>query len=214
MRLSRVGSIEERFSKRFSVDKETGCWIWCGTLNKKGYGVISGNGIRHLAHRASWIMFRGAIPSGDGAHGTVVMHTCDNPSCVNPNHLRLGTQAENVRDMDIKSRRITVSKKGIENPRSAIRSEEDIALICSTEGNTKALAEQFGVSISTIKHIRQQNGAGSKSPNVFHQARLSDDDIRFIRSTKPGTRGLAAKFGITKEAISNIRRRKTYSHVT
>lgn len=201
----------------------TGCWNWAGAKNKKGYGTICGeiNGKRYvpigqnmLAHRVSWILFRGDIPDGEGAHGTVVMHQCDNPGCVNPKHLMLGTQAENVVDMDKKGRHVVGEfqrRKGIEHHMSAFQSQEDIDLICSTKGQTKALAEKFGVDVCTIKRIRTRNGCSVEDPSKFVNKPLSAEAIAHIRSTKPGTRGLGKLYGVSKTTISKIRKGLTHA---
>lgn len=82
-----------------AVRSEKGCWIWLKTKNRKGYGVISWGRFRFAVHRLSFAFHKGLIPQG-----FVVMHECDTPSCFNPQHLFLGTQHENMRDMKRKGR--------------------------------------------------------------------------------------------------------------
>jgi hypothetical protein len=97
---------DSRFLK--NIEKTLGCWNWTGAVNAYGYGVITVGGRigkQWKAHRYSWVYHNGTIPESDGPHGTVVMHKCDNRLCVNPDHLELGSQADNVRDMDNKGRR-------------------------------------------------------------------------------------------------------------
>lgn len=77
----------------------TPCIEHTGYCNADGYGIVSRGGRNHKAHRWAWMLAHGPIPDG-----MVVMHTCDNPPCVNELHLRLGTQAENVADMRAKNR--------------------------------------------------------------------------------------------------------------
>lgn len=93
-------SLAERFWAK--VHKTDGCWLWLGSLNGFGYGQIRGEwpGPRALrSHRASWILHCGPIPAG-----LSVLHRCDNPPCVRPDHLFLGTQSDNQRDMTTKGR--------------------------------------------------------------------------------------------------------------
>ena len=221
MRASRVGSVQERFATRFQVDTATGCWNWQGPKNAKGYGRIAGvviDGVRHteheramLAHRVAWLLYRGPIPLSDAAHGTVVMHKCDNPACVNPHHLLLGTQADNVRDMIQKGRKVSGTPSGVEHWRSKIETQEDIDLICSTKGRTKELAERFGVDVCTIKRIRTRNGVKVSQPEKFKNKPLTQEAIDHIRSTPPGTRGLGKLYGVGKTTIANIRKGLTHA---
>jgi hypothetical protein len=176
--------------------------------------MVDGTSISQmLAHRASWLIHNGRIPDSDLAHGMVVMHKCDNPRCVNPAHLMLGTQAENVRDMDVKGRHVVgewQKRKGVEHFRSAFKDQADIDLICSTKGQTKALAERFGVDESTIKRIRRRNGVIKPDADKFVNKPLSQEAIDHIRSTPPGTRGLGKLYGVGKTTIANIRNGLTH----
>ena len=192
----------------------------CGKT-PKGYGRIAGvviDGVRHtereramLAHRASWLLYCGPIPKGEGAHGTVVMHKCDNPACVNPHHLALGTQADNVRDMIQKGRKVSGTPSGVAHWRSKIETQEDIDLICATKGRTKELAERFGVDVCTIKRIRIRNGVKVAQPEKFKNKPLTQEAIDHIRSTPPGTRGLGKLYGVGKTTIANIRKGLTHA---
>ncbi len=87
-----------RFKSKYIVD-ENGCWIWTAHLNYAGYGHFGFAGKIIRAHRFSWMLHKGKISAG-----LFVLHRCDCRSCVNPDHLWLGSQAENLRDMHNKGR--------------------------------------------------------------------------------------------------------------
>ena len=94
------GAVEHRFWNY--VTKADGCWLWTGARNEHGYGVLHVRSVQTgnlLAHRVSWEIHYQEVPAG-----TYVLHHCDNPPCVRPDHLFLGTKAENTRDMMRKGR--------------------------------------------------------------------------------------------------------------
>ena len=95
--------LEQRFWSR--VIKADGCWQWTGPTFPFGHGSISAHGKTTRAHRVSWELHNGPIPVG--MH---VLHKCDNPPCVNPEHLYLGTNVENTRDRDARRRQANSRK--------------------------------------------------------------------------------------------------------
>jgi hypothetical protein len=108
-----------------------------------------------LAHRYSWERTKGNI-----AAGLCICHRCDNPPCVNPDHLFLGTHADNVADRDAKGRR--PAPKGVVNGMAKL-SEDDVRYIRSVPkryGRNKALAEKFGVSTGQISYILRRKNWG------------------------------------------------------
>ena len=82
---------KERLLNKVSIDKEPGCWNWKASIIKDGYGQFKFEGKMEDAHRVSYKVFIGPIP--ENLH---VLHKCDNPSCINPDHLFLGTQRDNA----------------------------------------------------------------------------------------------------------------------
>lgn len=94
MKFQIIMSPFDRFMSKVSRQQsESGCWLWMASCNQDGYGKFSINRKELGAHRASWQLMRGPIPSGE-----LVLHHCDVPRCVNPEHLYLGSQADNMRD--------------------------------------------------------------------------------------------------------------------
>ncbi len=95
----------ERFLGLASKAAKNKCWLWIGCIDRCGYGKFN-LGKESLAHRIAWVLFRGNIPAR-----MYVLHSCDNPSCVNPQHLFLGTQTDNMRDC-IKKNRFRTRTRG------------------------------------------------------------------------------------------------------
>jgi len=97
LRAKALPPFPERFNAK--IDKTGNCWIWTGHIDMWGYGKSNYNGRAGSTHRISWMLNRGDIPIG-----MCVLHKCDNPSCVNPEHLFLGTHKDNAQDRSSKGR--------------------------------------------------------------------------------------------------------------
>lgn len=144
-----MGTKKRPLSERFwaRVERGMGCWEWRGYRNSLGYGgTVDDLGKTRPAHRASWELTFGPIPPG-----LFVCHRCDNPGCVNPGHLFLGTQRDNIQDASRKGR---VSRG--EHRHCARLSEVSVALIRRrhAEGETQnRLAAEFGVTRQAIWHV-------------------------------------------------------------
>jgi hypothetical protein len=142
--------LAERFWMK--VDKSGECWLWTAYRSRDGYGMIGleRTGVER-AHRVAWQLTNGPIPVG-----LQVLHRCDNPPCVNPAHLWLGTQPENIADMIAKGRARKNPLRGSAQPRSKL-TEADVhvirQLIAAGMGNT-AIGRRYGVHRVTIHWIR------------------------------------------------------------
>lgn len=152
--MPKVGSLRKRFEEK--VAKTEGCWIWIACKNSAGYGTIkrgkeNGGGMAY-AHRVSYELFNGQVPEG-----ACVLHSCDNPSCVNPAHLRVGNQSENIREMYSKGRCTSRKKIPSENVHSAKLTKQQVIEIRekyrSRQVSMRQMSRDYAVSHSTIAKI-------------------------------------------------------------
>jgi hypothetical protein len=147
--------LEEKFWKRVDKNGEnvtnvgSPCWVWTG-FKQKGYGVVWVDGKNVRAHRASWEMANGQIPDE-----LKVLHKCDNPSCVNPEHLFLGTDKDNAQDKVQKGRAFVGDKRG-EKAGKAKLTNEIVMAIRSDSGPYLPLANLYQVDLSTISDIKRR----------------------------------------------------------
>jgi HNH endonuclease len=126
------------------VKKGKGCWEWTGYIHPSGYGMFRFQGKTPMAHRVAWILTHGEIP-----RGMKVLHRCDYPGCVNPDHLFLGTQRDNVLDMYGKGRGVA----GERHHRSKL-SINDAINIRILDIPIRTLADLYGVHHGTIHAIK------------------------------------------------------------
>jgi hypothetical protein len=129
------------------------CWIWIGFTNRQGYGYLAKGGTErgnYYAHRVSWEIHFGLVP-----HGMLVLHHCDNPSCVNPAHLWLGTNHDNVRDRDKKSRGALPDNKGESNGQHKLIAS-NIPVIRSLDLSQRAIGKIYGITQPTVSEIRSR----------------------------------------------------------
>lgn len=141
--------IRERFEEKYIPEPNSGCFLWLGTTNKDhAYGRIRGDKSRKmlLAHRVAWELYCGPIPDD-----LKVLHKCDNPPCVNPDHLFLGTIPDNVADCVSKNRQR--GAPGIKNAKSKLSEDQAIEIKSSTH-SLNSLARAFGVTKQTVWGIK------------------------------------------------------------
>ena len=148
----------KNFWKKVEIKSEDICWEWTACKNKKGYGQFRIDKKIYSSHRISYILANGQIPEDDSFYKTLfVCHSCDNPSCVNPNHLFLGTCKDNSEDKVSKNRQLKGIKHGLHK-----LTEQEVLEIRFKWGTgfytQKQLSEEYGVSqmqISFIVNIKQ-----------------------------------------------------------
>jgi hypothetical protein len=145
-------SFEDKFWSKVDKGAENECWIWTGAKRWNGYGKFIHNYKTILAHKASFEINRGTI--GDGL---VVCHSCDNRACCNPNHLWLGTQAENMQDMFKKGRNAKSKPKGSceRHPRAKLKNSDipEIKKLYSNGESSRSIGKKYGVSKTMILFI-------------------------------------------------------------
>lgn len=129
-----------RFLEKVPLSPNDGCWEWAGMRHKSGYGWIRRNGTSMKASRAAWELLVGPIPEG-----LEVCHHCDNPPCVNPAHLFLGTHLENMRDLR--------SKRAWPTARLNWYKVRSIRLLYKSGARQRDLGSAFGVSQMNIWRI-------------------------------------------------------------
>lgn len=130
----------ERFHERYRKLENT-CWEWIGAISSSGYGYIKVNQISWTAPKYSYYIHKGHIPEG-----YYVCHTCDNPLCVNPNHLFLGTPLENMADM---------IKKGRQK-----RTKYPLEMVLAIRADTRkqrVIAADYGISQSNVSKIKRRD---------------------------------------------------------
>ena len=144
-----MGSLLQRFDQKWMPVPVTGCHVWTGAVTSKGYGKLAANRKWILAHRFSYEKTYGPF-----SREMLVCHSCDVPSCVNPDHLFLGTYADNAQDKENKNR--GNHAYGLKHGRAKLTETDVLALrsiVASGEMSAYAAAKKFGVDPKTAKDI-------------------------------------------------------------
>ena len=140
MALWNTGTLEEKFNRHWMAEPNSGCWLWMSACDKDGYGLLRHEKKNIRAHRASYQMYTGNIPAGQ-----FVCHRCDLPSCVNPDHLFLGTNSDNQKDASRKGRHA--------HQRLSIDDVVDIKRSVSLGMTQASMCRKYGLSDGHISQI-------------------------------------------------------------
>lgn len=140
--------LAERFRKKVRVSGDNECWEWQAAKDGHGYGAIAASGERRTlqAHRVAYELANGPIPDG-----LQVLHRCDNPGCVKPAHLFLGTHQDNMADMCAKGRLVT---RGRGLPTQSALTDEDVRVIRASQGRQWEIGARFGIKQPAVSRIK------------------------------------------------------------
>ena len=210
--------IAEMLEARSIPEPNSGCLLWTGHVDVYGYGVLKTGGRPQKAHRLAWQEVRGPIPEG-----LCVCHKCDVRSCINPDHLWLGTQAENTHDRQRKGRQRFAHGETHYKSRLTL---DDVRAIRASSESQRALAKRYGVHFGTINDIIwnrrwKHEDADYQPPDEGQQFRgvqqanskLSPESVRAIRKSTQTHLWLARAFGVSVQTIFTVRKRRTWRHV-
>ncbi len=158
MELTLQQKLDQQFASKHVPVTESGCWLWTGFVNRGGYGRFRVADKKMLAHRYAWIRNVGEVEAGQ-----FVLHKCDTPSCVNPNHLFLGSKADNNADKVRKCRQSrgaahstimrAVAAKGASSARTKL-SDDQVRAIRLDHRGASEIARAYGVSPQCISGIK------------------------------------------------------------
>lgn len=205
--LTDLQSLRERFARNVGPTVgDKGCQHWLGG-GHKGYGSLIINRHKMTASRVAYVLAFGPMPILFAGMPTYVLHECDNPICVNPEHLFLGNHRINTDDMLRKNRQMAM-----------LTPDEAEAILLSTESDS-VTAKRFGIRFETVsliknrrswKHIRPDIPApapGSRSP----KPKLTADDVRAIRADTRRYAAIASQYGIGYNHVKKIRARRAWA---
>src|SRR5690606_8661785 len=144
--------IARRLANGLDAAEPGACWEWKRSRNKHGYGLLTISGKSHFAHRLAYELPKGSIPDGP-----FVLHECDNPSCINPEHLSAGTQSQNMADCHARGRsRIPAPRlPGELNGSAKLTAAQvsDMRIRLARGESQSSIAADFGISQSQVSNI-------------------------------------------------------------
>lgn len=207
-------ALTEKFRLKHAVSD--GCWEWQALKTPTGYGRFCIGSKWYLAHRVAYAIHNRVDPDV-----LLVCHKCDNPACVNPDHLFLGEHVDNIRDMMSKGREGFVTKLTEEQV------EEIRRLVVTEDMYIADVASQFGVSYSLVQKLinnkfrltetrKDVNLRRAPRGERCHASKLTANDVMQIRKDREsgvGLAELASRYGVAAATISQIALRKKWKHI-
>lgn len=203
-------AMRERFLEKISED-ENGCWLWQACRFPNGYGALQVDRKKVGAHRISHEIFIGPIPAG-----RMVLHRCDVPACVNPEHLFLGTAKVNAQDRDAKGRHPPC--RGDRNGASKLVGPEREAAITeflASPGRGAAVAAKYGLTYFGLRKAAGA-GCGRAAGDANKKAKLNDAKVLAIRAELLDGKSIAEiarQYGVAWPQIKRIKTGKGWKHV-
>lgn len=188
------------------------CILWPLIGDRRsGYGKCRYNGEYGGAYRASYLMHVGPIPDG-----MLIRHTCDVRKCVNPNHLIVGTRADNRADCVARGRQA----RGATNAATVLTREQVREIFLSAEPG-RTLAKRYGVDVTNIWLIRTGRSRRAETSDLprrasvdLHRAKITPDAARMIFVSRAKLASLAERYGLTQSTVSQIRLGRTWAKAT
>lgn len=177
----------KRFQKYVLITKDSECWIWTGYRDKDGYGGSCLDGKGQRANRVSYQIYKGGTPKD-----LFVLYKCDNPTCVNPDHLFLGTVFENIEDMVNKGRQAKGNKHG------SVTHPEKVPRMIGDRNGSRTKPEMLP--------------RGSKHPFAkVNEYKIKEMRRMYKNGAKQST--ICTKYGLSPSVVCNIVNGKTWTHV-
>lgn len=225
------GRPEDRFEQQYEVNEETGCWEWTGTRHNFGYGQFGVDGGTMGAHRYSYKLHNDGIP--DGAH---ICHKCNNPPCVNPDHLYAGSPKSNAQDaIEAGSFPHEGSTKSGEENRHSHINNDDVRKMRERYANSDVtyteLSDEYDISMGAVSRMirgESYKDAGGPTDIDTHSrmarrgekantAKLKESDVAEIRSVYSNEdismADLGDRYGVSASAVCSIVNHETWDHI-
>lgn len=215
-----LSEVAATFDEKYQAVTESGCWLWMAAVSSSGYGAIKlGRGMQ-LAHRVSWMIHRGSIPPG-----SLVCHRCDTRSCVNSDHLFLGSPQDNMDDMRNKGRQDYPA--GQRHSHAAL-SDRDVYAIRASGLTSVEVSRRFGIAECTANQILHRKAWNHLSPRLdevsppprrhaqgsaLPQTKLTEESVLAIRADQRSSSVVGKSYGVSGSLVLQIRKRLVWRHL-